>query len=121
MEQVSLTDYYIPQKVSAFIRSFAPCDTEAEATEVFNDHRLRQYFQAYPIPMVGDLLTLYIETLDQNGYPLQTSVTGEPAIFVTTKEVENPLLTGLLTPEETTDEENTAHLLENAVQSYDNL
>jgi hypothetical protein len=82
---LTLDAYFIPQKVAAFMHSYAPCTEEAAATDVFNDARLRHYFQAYPISGLGDLLIPYLDALEAEGFLLQTSITGEPAIFVTGK------------------------------------
>lgn len=96
---VTLDSYYIPQKVAAFCRSYVPCTDEMTAETVFTDFKLRQYFQAYPIPSVGDLLIPYMDALEAEGFHLQTSITGEPAIFVKANVVERPLLPGILSDE----------------------
>lgn len=98
-EKVTLDSYYIPQKVQAFCKSYMPCEHETEAVEIFTDAKLREYFQAYPMPSVGDLLAPYLEALEGEGYVLKTSVTGEPAIFVT-QQVNTPLLLEGLTDDE---------------------
>lgn len=96
-EKCKLDDFYIPQKVSAFCRSYVSCATEREADEVFTDDKLRRYFQAYPVPGVGDLLLPYLDALEEEGFHLCTSVIGEPAIFVCTNIGidSTPLLPGL--------------------------
>lgn len=99
-EQNALESYCIMQKVDAFARSYSPCASEQEATEVFSDVKLRQYFQAYPIAGVGDVLIPYIDKLEDAGFDLRTSITGEPAIFVCERKFEQKLLDGL-TEEET--------------------
>lgn len=83
--KVTVDDYYIPQKVEAFCRSYCPCETESEASEVFTDDKLRRYFQAYPLPGVGDILIPYLNALEVEGHLLQTSITGEPVLFVSEK------------------------------------
>lgn len=94
-ERVTLDSYYIPQKVKAFANSFVPCYSESLASEVFTDAKLRRYFQAFPIPSLGDLLIVYLNALEQEGFLLQTSVTGEPAIFVQENHPHQGLLPGL--------------------------
>ena len=79
--KVSMEDYFIPQKVAAFVESFEPTEVENTACEVFTDQRLRKYFQAYYITGLGDLLTLYITKLEEAGFRLRTSISGEPAVF----------------------------------------
>ena len=79
--KVSLNDYFIPQKVTAFVESFEPSVEEDTACEVFTDQRLRKYFHAYYITGLGDLLTLYISRLEESGFHLRTSISGEPAVF----------------------------------------
>lgn len=108
--KVAIDSYYIPQKVAAFTRSYLPCSSEMEASEVFTDEKLRRYFQAYPIPTVGDLLIPYLDALEAEGFHLQTSVTGEPAIFVVAHNVMPTLLPGLLTAEEEKEEEGSTEL-----------
>lgn len=83
-EKCKLDDFYIPQKVSAFCRSYVSCPNERDADEIFTDDKLRRYFQAYPVPGVGDLLLPYLDALEEEGFHLCTSVIGEPAIFVCT-------------------------------------
>lgn len=94
-EKVTLESYYIPQKVKAFVNSFVPCYSEGLASEVFTDAKLRRYFQAFPIPSLGDLLITYLDKLEEHGFHLQTSITGEPAIFVQEHPAQQQLLPGL--------------------------
>lgn len=86
--QVHLTDYVIPEKVSAFQSAFAPApegmDDTSEYVEVFDDARLRTYFKAY-VCGLGDPLKLYIEDLKLAGFRMQVSVTGKPCIFAIRK------------------------------------
>lgn len=98
--KVSLINYFIPQKVRAFARSYTPCDSELSASDVFTDAKLRKYFQAYPIPGMGDLLIAYIDALDEEGFHLQTSITGEPAIFATANTDDAQMLLDMLSLEQ---------------------
>lgn len=78
---VDMMDFVIPQKVNAFCDSYVPVNDETLASEVFTDTKLRKYFQAYP-RNIGDPLTWYIDKLECMGFNMQTSIMGEPAIFV---------------------------------------
>lgn len=80
-EKSALTEFYSKAKLEAFVNSFAAVTRESSADEVFNEIKLRAYFQAYPRP-VGDVFTLYLEELSNCGFVLQTSITGELALFV---------------------------------------
>lgn len=80
----TLEDFVVPQKVRAFSEAYEGVDDERMATDIFDDARLRQFFKAYPNSM-GDPLTIYLDRLEDNGFRLQVSATGEPAIFVTEK------------------------------------
>ena len=104
---LTLQNFYIPQKVDAFCNSYLPCEDERNAREVYTDAKLRIYFQASIIPMLGDLLTLYINELDARGFHFHTSVTGEPAIFVRERVVSVNLLPGLLACGENGEEDDT--------------
>jgi len=89
---VDILDFVIPQKVEAFCNSYVPENDETLAGEVFTDTKLRKYFQAYP-RNVGDPLVWYINELGNKGFTMQTSIMGEPAIFVRLMEsVSNGLL-----------------------------
>lgn len=78
--KVSIEDFVSTHKVVAFCQSYMPCDAEGDGVEVFNDARLRKYFQAFP-RNIGDPLNVYLDMLQRNGYVMQTSIQGEPAIF----------------------------------------
>lgn len=83
-DKVSIEDFVSMHKVVAFCTTYVPVDVEGDGVEVFNDSRLRKYFQAYP-RNIGDPLNFYLDTLQKNGYIMRTSVLGEPAIFVRRK------------------------------------
>lgn len=79
---VSIDDFVIPQKVEAFCDTYIHVEEERLADEVFTDTRLRKYFQAYP-RNIGDPLIGYLDMLTKkHGFKMQTSITGEPAMFV---------------------------------------
>ena len=58
--KVSLKDFMVPEKVSAFVNDYEPCDEFDPGAERFDDGRLREYFKAY-VCGLGDPLSLYIE------------------------------------------------------------
>lgn len=80
-DKVSIEDFVSRHKVDAFVTSYVPAESESGHTEVFNDARLRKYFQAFP-RNIGDPLNVYLDRLEQKGYKLCTSVQGEPALIV---------------------------------------
>ena len=82
--KVTIEDFVSTHKVVAFCQTYTPCDVEGDDVEVFNDARLRKYFQAYP-RNIGDPLNVYLDMLQRNHFEMQTSVQGEPAIFVRRK------------------------------------
>ena len=82
--KVSIEDFVSTHKFAAFCRTYIPADAEGPGVEVFNDMRLRKYFQAFP-RNIGDPLNVYLSWLEKNHYQMRTSVQGEPAIFVRLK------------------------------------
>ena len=82
----SLRAFVIQSKVSAFASQYDPCNSEADADEVFTDDKLRKYFNAYP-RTTGDPLVLYVdEYLAALDFRMShSSLLNEPAIFVRTK------------------------------------
>lgn len=78
--KVSIEDFVSTHKVIAFCNTYAPSDVEGDGVEVFNDARLRKYFQAYP-RNIGDPLNVYLDMLERNKFEMRTSIQGEPAIF----------------------------------------
>ena len=85
--KVSLTDFMVPEKVSAFVRDYEPCDEFDPGAERFDDGKLREYFKAY-VTGLGDPLGLYIEDLKLDGFRMITSLaTDKPAIFARRKYV----------------------------------
>ena len=83
--QVHLSDYVIPEKVSAFVRCYAPCSEWDEGAESFDEAQLRDFFKA-TVCGLGDPLKLYIEDLVMAGFRMDISVaTGEPCVFARRK------------------------------------
>lgn len=82
---VTLDDYIVPQRVTAFNEAYAPA-TEDMATAAFGEAQLRDFFQAW-VNNLGDPLTIYLDRLESLGFRLKVSRSGHLAIFVTNKEV----------------------------------
>ena len=79
--KVSLDDFTIQEKVSAFVHDYEPCDEFDAGAERFGDGELRVYFKAY-VTGLGDPLHLYVEALKYAGFRMTTSLaTGKPTIF----------------------------------------
>lgn len=87
-KSVSISDFIITQKVNAFQKTYVNTEDESIADDVFTDSKLRKYFHAYPLS-IGDPLAEYINLLENHGFRMQTSITGEPAIFVKLNRVKN--------------------------------
>ena len=79
---VTLDDYFMPQKVAAFCNRYTSTEEQTIQSEVFTEARLRDFFKAYPIIMVGDPLTKYLDALSAHGIVMSVTITGEPAIIV---------------------------------------
>lgn len=81
VEKVSLRDFIVPAKVSAFVKGYVPCSEGDDGYEMFDDARLRELFKAY-VCSLGDPLSLYVDDLKMAGFQMVCSiVTGEPCIF----------------------------------------
>lgn len=79
--KVSLEDFVVKEKVSAFQRAYKPCTEDTPGAEAFDDARLREVLKAY-VCGLGDPLKLYVEDLKLAGFRMDISIaTGEPAIF----------------------------------------
>ena len=78
---VSIDDFVSTSKVTAFCAAYKPAKCEKDADDVLTDIKLRKYFQAYP-RNIGDPMNIYLDLLEEKGFRLQTSISGEPAIFV---------------------------------------
>ena len=86
VEKVSLRDFTVPTKVSAFVHSYAPCNEGDPGYEQFDDAHLREVFKAY-VCSLGDPLKLYVEDLQMAGFRMTCSmITGEPCIFARRRE-----------------------------------
>lgn len=80
--QVHLEDYVIKEKVSAFVRCYAPCGEWDEGCKAYSEAQLRDFFKA-TVCGLGDPLRLYIEDLKMAGFSLEVSeATGQLAMFV---------------------------------------
>lgn len=85
VEKISLRDFIVPAKVSAFVRGYAPCNEGDDGYEQFDDARLREVFKAY-VCGLGDPLNLYMEDLKAAGFNMTISMaTGEPCVFARRK------------------------------------
>lgn len=80
-EKVSLSDFVIEEKVSAFVKSYQPCDEFDDGAIAFDDGRLRELFKGY-VCGLGDPMKLYMEHLKLAGFRMTVSVaTGELTLF----------------------------------------
>ena len=80
--KVSIEDFVSVHKLTAFCTTYQAVDVDnIPGVEVFNEARLRKYFQAFP-RTIGDPLNWYLDGLARNRFPMRTSSQGEPAIFV---------------------------------------
>lgn len=84
-EGTSLEDFIVPQKITAFTNAYEPCQPY-EATEKFDDARLREFFKAY-VCTCGDPLSVYLDRLANLDPPfvMTVAITGEPALHVRRK------------------------------------
>ena len=84
--KVSLSDFYIKEKVSAFVRAYEPCYEGDPGYEQLDESRLREIFKA-TVCTFGDTLKLYIEDLKMANFRMEISMaTGEPCLFVRRKQ-----------------------------------
>lgn len=93
--KATLNDFYIDQKVTCFCNTYVECPSEMEADEVYTSTKLRKYFEAYHISGLGDLLSVYLNALEEHDFHLRTSISGQPALFV--KQKDNKSSIALLT------------------------
>lgn len=77
----SITDFVSAHKVEVFANTYAYTSNERDADEVFDECRLRSYFQAYPRPL-GDPLVIYLELLSARGFKMINGISGYPVICV---------------------------------------
>lgn len=71
----------VMQLIDAFCDTYKPLPTEDQAEERFTMRKLREYFQAWPLPKMPDPLPSYLEALEDKGYAMQTGYDGSPCIF----------------------------------------
>ena len=67
VQGVSVNDYVIPGKVEAFCRAYEPAASVKMADEVFDDAKLRRFFDA-GVQTCGDVLAAYMQLLEANGF-----------------------------------------------------
>ena len=76
----------IDQLVECFIGNYDPHFNENTADDVFTIGRLRNFFCAYdPKPGFADPIGEYLRILGEQGFVLQVTYEGLPAIFVKKK------------------------------------
>lgn len=86
ISNVSLSDFYVKEKVSAFVRAYEPCREGDPGYEQLDEARLREIFKA-TVCTFGDTFKLYIEDLKMVNFHLEISMaTGEPSLFVRRKQ-----------------------------------
>lgn len=69
------------QLIDAFTEAYKPVPDEDLADDLFTIARIREFFNAWPIPKMPDPLTAYLDELEKRGFAMQTSYDGSPAIF----------------------------------------
>lgn len=79
---VTLEDYVVLEKASAFIQAYDPSPTESEADEVWNEARIRAFFGAYVEKTHGDTLPVYLSELKKYGFNLSVASTGELTLWL---------------------------------------
>lgn len=82
--EVTLQDFIIPSKVTAFCETYRPLTKWQEGCDIFTDYQLRSYFKAVVCPL-GDPLTLYLQELASHGFNMRNDVCGEPVIYAMPK------------------------------------
>lgn len=87
------------QLVDAFTDTYKPVEREEYADEVFTVRRIREYFQAWPIPKMPDPLPPYLVELEKRGFAMQTAYDGHPALFCVRWQVDTELCTAVEVPD----------------------
>lgn len=82
--QVTLDDFVIPAKITAFCNQYAPLDHWTEDCDTYTDYQLRSYFKAVVCPL-GDPLSLYLQELSYHGFKMHNDESGEPVIYCKAK------------------------------------
>ena len=78
--EVTLQDFVIPAKITAFCEEYKPLSEWHEGCDTFTDYQLRSYFKAVVTPL-GDPLSLYLAELSIHGFKMKNDVCGEPVIY----------------------------------------
>lgn len=78
--EVTLEDFVIPAKITAFCDQYSPANEWSESCDVFTDYQLRSYFKAVVCPL-GDPLSIYLQELALRGFKMRNDVCGEPVIY----------------------------------------
>lgn len=78
--EVTLQDFVIPSKITAFCEEYKPLSEWQEGCDTFTDYQLRSYFKAVVTPL-GDPLSLYLAELAMHGFKMKNDVCGEPVIY----------------------------------------
>ena len=83
--KITLRDFVVEEKVSAFVHDYQPCDEFDDGATGFDDAKLRELFKAY-VCGLGDPLKLYMEDLKLAGFRMVVSVmTGELTLYAVRK------------------------------------
>lgn len=82
--EVTLDDFVIPAKITAFCNQYEPQDHWTEDCDTYTDYQLRSYFKAVVCPL-GDPLSLYLYELSLHGFKMQNDESGEPVIYCKVK------------------------------------
>lgn len=81
---VTLQDFIIPAKITAFCEQYEPIEVWSEDCDVFGDTQLRSYFKAVPCQL-GDPLAIYTQELEKRGFHMHNDVCGEPVFYARIK------------------------------------
>lgn len=93
---VTLEDYVVMAKATAFTDAYDPSPTEQEADEVWNEARIRAFFGAYVEKTHGDTLPVYLEQLRLKGFVLKVASTGELSLMLRYRRVMSSEIAGML-------------------------
>ena len=69
------------QLVDAFTDNYSPVMREEDAGVIFTVAKLREYFNAWPVPKMPDPLPPYLNELERRGFAMQTGYDGQPSLF----------------------------------------
>ena len=69
------------QLVDAFTDNYSPVMREEDAGIIFTVAKLREYFNAWPVPKMPDPLPPYLNELERRGFAMQTGYDGQPSLF----------------------------------------